>query len=73
MIKTSYIVAEGCLPFSSCAVCVCDQVWAMWANKDLFLKSVMKDWKNAFCKDPEEEKKNKLRCVADYLTKTDLV
>lgn len=43
------------------------------ANRDLFLKSVMKDREDAFCKDPEEEKKNKLRCVADYLTKTDLV
>jgi predicted metalloprotease len=33
----------------------------------------MKDQKDAFCRDPEAEKKNEFRCVADYLTtKTDL-
>ena len=42
------------------------------ANRDQLLKDVMKDQKDAFCRDPEAEKKNEFRCVADYLTKTDL-
>jgi hypothetical protein len=42
------------------------------ANRDQLLKNVTKDQKDAFCKDPETEKKNEFRCVADYLTKTDL-
>jgi hypothetical protein len=40
------------------------------ANRDQLLMTVMKDQKDAFCKDPEAEKKNEFRCVADYLTKT---